>query len=81
VSILRQRVTLTAAVGYWVLLFLAMCLTGVPLAVITYYWRGDHWTAAGWAVGALLSGIPIDKTLLDGRYRKLAKIERDEGTL
>ena len=73
-----KKSRLPLSVSYWALLVLAACVAGVPLAAIAYYWFGGLWVVAGWAIGGLLSAIPIDKTLLDERYRKLAKIERDD---
>src|SRR6267143_6359299 len=69
----ESRLPLT--VSYWLLVFMAACLGGVPLALLLYVKLGSlWWSLAGWVIGALLTAIPIDKIFLDGRYRKLTRI-------
>jgi hypothetical protein len=59
------------------LLLLAQCSAGVPLAIYACLKFGGYWpVAAGYAIGAFLTGVPIDKMILDEKYRQLQKIEQ-----
>ncbi len=57
---------------------LAQCIAGVPLAVCAYFKFGGYWAIVGWVVGAMITGLPIDKMILDEKYRPLQKLEDDK---
>ena len=71
---------LPQSASYWALLVLAACVLGVPFALAFGSWFGGLWSIVGWIIGSLLSAIPIDKAWLDGRYRKLVKVQPDESS-
>lgn len=45
---------------------------GVPCGLFFHSRFGGDWGLVGGVLGALLTGIPLDK-VYDGRYRKLEK--------
>ncbi len=71
-----RRSRLRHSLSYWALLVLAASLGGIPPALALGWWLGGYWPVAGWAIGGLISGAAIDKTLLDARWRKLVKPEQ-----
>jgi len=64
--------------SYYVLLGLAQCIGGMPLAIYFLVKFGVYWTIAGWLLGALLTGTLIDKMFLDARFRRLEKLPEDK---
>jgi hypothetical protein len=47
---------------------------GVPAGLFCYLRFGSDWWIVGGVLGALVTGIPLDK-IYDGRVRKLEKSE------
>jgi len=56
---------------------LGQCSGGVPLAIFAYLKFGGYWTLGGYVVGAFLTGLTIDKMILDEKFRVLEKLEKD----
>lgn len=65
------------SLSYWTLLFVAACAGAIPLVVLFWDW-GGYWPQVGAVIGGAIVAFPIDKCFLDGRYRKLRKMEIDE---
>jgi hypothetical protein len=58
-----------------VLLVLAQCIGGAPLALLFYFKFGGYWTLLGFFLGGTLTGTLIAKTFLDEKFRQLEKLE------
>ena len=65
------------SISYFTLLILAQSIAGVPLAAYADFKFGGYWPLAGWIVGAFLTGTPIDKMILDEKYRALQRLDDD----
>ncbi len=63
---------------YFPLLLAGCCFIGAPLALLGYRQYGEVGAVAGWALGALVSGVPIDK-ILEGNISRLAEVEKKRG--
>ncbi len=48
------------------------CLVGLPLALLGHFHYGRTGAIGGWALGALLSGFPVDK-YLEERFSRLSE--------
>ncbi len=59
---------------YWPLMLAGCCFTGVPLGLLGLLYFDATGAIAGWALGALISGVPIDKYLED----KLGRLSEDK---
>ena len=64
--------------SYYLLLGLAQCIGGVPLAIYFFIKFGVYWPVAGWFLGGLLTGMPFDKMFLDEKFRRLEKLPEDQ---
>jgi hypothetical protein len=54
----------------WLRNLIAIGIGGIPAGLILHFWLGGRWWFAGWILGGLLTGVPIDK-FMDERFRKL----------
>ncbi len=67
---------------YAPLMVLGCCVAGAPLALLGHHYYDRIGAMAGWALGALLSGFPVDKYLEErfGRLSVAKEKARDSGT-
>jgi hypothetical protein len=77
----RKTSRLPVSLSYIALALLGGSVGGVPLAVTVWHWYGGRWAVIGGFVGGLFTAVPIDKIYLDGRYRKLERLERGARTV
>ncbi len=58
------------------------CVIGVPLALLGHQYYDRMGAIGGWALGALISGFPVDKYLEDrfGRLTEITSKTRDKET-
>ena len=73
----NKQSRLPRTTSYLILLVVGQCILGIPCGLLFWHLWGIFWIAPGWAVGALLGGLPFDKYVLDEKYRKLEKVDAD----